>query len=90
MDLSNLKPAKGSVKKDKRLEGDRDPVRAEQLHVVIRDKNPDPDTQRELDLKVDKCHFSAVYPNMVSRTLTGRNIRRLIFPPLKSWPVERS
>ena len=76
MDLSNLKPAKVLLRRIEDLEGDRDPARAVQLHVVIKDKNPDPDTQRGLGLKVDRCRFSAEYPSMVSKTSTGRNIRQ--------------
>ena len=58
------------------MEGDRDPVRAEQLLVVIRDKNPGLDIPNELDLKVDRCHFNAVCPSMVSRISTGRNTKQ--------------
>ena len=57
MDLSNLKPAKGSVRTTNDLDEVKDLVLVEPLLEVTKEPNLEVDTQKRLVLKVVKCHF---------------------------------
>ena len=73
MDLSNLKPAKGSVKDKKGLEVDKDPDVEVHLQKDIKVQNQDQDIKRKLVLKVDRCHCIGVFRNSGLKILTVLN-----------------
>lgn len=64
MSLNNLTPAKGSVKKEKELPEGKEVDMAELQLVVIKEPNLDQVTKQKSDLKVVKCLYSVVYPNL--------------------------
>lgn len=67
MDLSNLKPAKGSVKKSRRLGRDRVPEKEEHLQGGIREPSSGLDIKRRSDLKVARCLCRDVFRNTALR-----------------------
>ena len=81
MDLSNLKPAKGSTKGKKRIGRGQGSGYGGTLHVVIKDRNPDPVIPGHSDLKVDKCPCSDVCQNLGLQTSTERSLKQLILLP---------
>ena len=70
MDLSNLKPAEGSVRANaKELVEVKDLEKVVLQQEVIKEQNQDLVTQERLDLKVVKCLYKDVYLNLVSQIL---------------------
>lgn len=79
MDLSNLKPAEGSVHSEKELPEDKAPDMAVLVHVVIRGLNLVRVIPEKSDSKEAKCHCNAAYLKTASIILTASNTKALIF-----------
>ena len=70
MDLSNLKPAKVQlIKIGKELEEGKVPERVELLQEVIKVQSQDLDIQKNLDLRVDRCHYREEFQSLVLKIL---------------------
>ena len=73
MDLSNLKPAKGSINKNsKRVgRGQGSGKGGTATREVTKELNLDLVTPKKLVLKVVKCHFKEEFQNLDLKILTG-------------------
>jgi hypothetical protein len=65
MNLSNLTPAKGSIKNRKRIGRGEVLDMVVRLHVVTKELSRVQDIRLKSDLKVVKCHFNVVCLNSV-------------------------
>ena len=73
MELHNLKPAEGSVKKEQ-LEEEKVQKKVELQREDIREQNQDQVTQKKLDLKVVNNHYKEECLNLDLRLPIGLNI----------------
>ena len=79
MDLSNLTPAKGSVKNRKRIargEGSKKGGTSTRGHKGAKSRSG---YIEKLDLKAGKCHFKDVCPSLVLQIQTEKNLEALIY-----------
>ncbi len=89
MDLSNLKPAKGSVKKEKRIGRGQGSGRGGTSTKGIKAVSQDPAIPGKSASKAVKCLCNAGFQNSDSTISAVRNTRPLTFPPCKPWPIAR-
>ena len=70
MNLSNLKPAEGSLKQEKESDAVRVLVWEVLLPEVIKELNQDLDTLRKSVLKVVRCLFNVVFLSLALKIST--------------------